>query len=232
MYYRWMSMTATIFVALMVVTGETAPPTKLNFSKGFADTTGLVLNGNAEVSQPNLCLTVGDVEGQAGSAFSAAALPVGKFRTSFQFSLAGGDGITLTLQGFGPTALGGGGGGLGYTTIASSVAVKFDRFNNELQGRDSLIGLYTNGEEPTGGPTEVFTFPPVRIDEGVVTVNMTYDGTELTVKMSDLNDRLTQKYTIDIPGVLGASTAFVGFTGSTGVLTGNQCIVSWTYTGQ
>ena len=36
MYYRWM-MTATIFVALMVVTGETAP-TKLNFSKGFADT--------------------------------------------------------------------------------------------------------------------------------------------------------------------------------------------------
>ncbi len=67
----------------------------------------------------------------------------------------------------------------------------------------------------------------------VVTVDLTYDGTELTVKMSDLfNDRFTQKYTIDIPGVLGASTAFVGFTGSTGLETGNQCIVSWTYTGQ
>jgi Bacterial lectin len=165
MYYRWMSMTATTFVALMVVTGETAPPTKLNFPNGFADTTGLVLNGNAEVSQPNLCLTVGGAQGQAGSAFSAAAVPVGKFRTSFQFSLAGGDGITLTLQGFGSNALGGGGGGLGYTGIGTSVAVKFDRFNNELQSTDSLIGLYTNGEEPTGGPTEAVTFP-LDIDEG------------------------------------------------------------------
>lgn len=232
MYYRWMSMTATIFVALMVVTGETAPPTNLNFSEGFADTTGLVLNGSAEVSQPNLCLTVGDVQGQAGSAFSAAAVPVGKFRTSFQFSLAGGDGITLTLQGFGSNALGSGGVGLGYTGIGPSVAVKFDIFDNELQAFNPLIGLYTNGEEPTGGPTEVST-SPVDIDDGVVTVNMTYNGTVLTVKMSDLSgERLTQKYTIDIPGVLGASTAFVGFTGSTGEFTGNQCIVSWTYTGQ
>jgi hypothetical protein len=80
MYYRRMSMTATTFVALMVGTGETAP-TKLNFSKGFADTTGLVLNGNAEVLQPNLCLTVGGAQGQAGSAFSPAAVPLSKFRT-------------------------------------------------------------------------------------------------------------------------------------------------------
>ncbi len=224
-------MTATVFVALMVVTGETAP-TKLNFSKGFADTTLLVLNGNAEVSQQNLCLTVGDAQGQAGSAFSTEAVPAGKFRTSFQFSLEGGEGITLTLQGGGPNALGSGGGGLGYAGIGSSVAVKFDSVNNEAQIPYSLIGLYTNGEEPTAGSTEGSTIP-ADVDAGVVTVNMTYDGTELTVKMSDLNrERLRQTYTIDIPGVLGASEAFVGFTGSTGLFTGSQCIVSWTYTGQ
>jgi hypothetical protein len=39
-----------------------------------------------------------------------------------------------------------------------------------------------------------------------------------------------QSYIVNIPSVVGGSTAFVGFTGATGGLTANQDVLDWTFT--
>jgi hypothetical protein len=63
-------------------------------------------------------------------------------------------------------------------------------------------------------------------------VAMAYDGTTLTVTITDTVTTATakQSYTVDIPTLVGGSTAFVGFTGATGGRTATQDILSWTYT--
>jgi hypothetical protein len=43
------------------------------------------------------------------------------------------------------------------------------------------------------------------------------------------NATFSNSWTIDIPGTLGADTAYVGFTGGTGGYTAIQDILTWTY---
>ena len=61
---------------------------------------------------------------------------------------------------------------------------------------------------------------------------MTYDGATLKVTIIDSATQASasQSYAVDIPTIVGASTAFVGFTGGTGGLTATQNILNWTYT--
>jgi hypothetical protein len=40
----------------------------------------------------------------------------------------------------------------------------------------------------------------------------------------------TTSFTINIPSTVGGNTAYVGFTGGTGVLSATQTILTWTYT--
>ena len=233
MSLRCLSLASTL-VGLMAMTGESAPPTTpIDFAGGFdANTQLIALNGSAAVSDSNLCLTP-NAQGLAGSSFFQEVVPVGRFETSFQFSLNGGDGITFTLQNGSAAALGDAGLGLGYQGIGSSVAVKFDLFNNEFQAFFQSTGLYANGEAPTGGSSDSSGGPVSFTNAGIVTVNMTYNGKKLNVRMSDLNgERSRQVYDIDIPDTIGSDTALVGFTGATGVASGDQCIVSWTYSGR
>jgi len=47
---------------------------------------------------------------------------------------------------------------------------------------------------------------------------MTYDGTKLTMTITDTvtNATFTTSWTINIPAIVGGNTAYVGFTGGTG----------------
>src|SRR5206468_4069363 len=58
-----------------------------------------------------------------------------------------------------------------------------------------------------------------------------YDGTTLLVTILDTvtGKSATQSYTIDIKGVVGSSTAYVGFTAGTGGFTENADILNWTF---
>ena len=65
--------------------------------------------------------------------------------------------------------------------------------------------------------------------------HVTYDGTTLTMTLLDLvvNKSFTLTQVINIPQVVGANTAYVGFTGSTGGgSTSSQKILYWTYAPQ
>jgi hypothetical protein len=213
--------------------------TGINFGAGFTST-GLTFNGTAKLNGTRLGLTDTGTN-EAGSAFISTPINIQTFTTDFgfQMSSASADGMTFTIQGVGPTALGPSGGGLGYGPdtpggtpgIANSVALKFDIYSNAGEGTDST-GLYTNGASPTT-PAKDMTSSGVSLLSGdVFNVHVTYDGTTLTMTITDATNSsqtFTASWPINIPGTVGANTAYVGFTGGTGGLTAIQEILDWTY---
>lgn len=210
----------------------------INFSNGF--TAGsMALNGRATINGASLRLTDGGTQ-EASSAFFPTPVNVQSFTSTFVFQLTApnADGITFTIQGVGTTALGIAGGGLGYgsdtpgstTGIGKSVAVKFDLYNNAGETPNST-GLYTNGASPTTPSTDLLT-AGINLHSGdQFQVTLTYNGATLTATITDLVTKAaaTQQYTVNIPSIVGASTAYAGFTGGTGGLTATQDIVSWSY---
>jgi hypothetical protein len=207
----------------------------INFGNGFASVAGLTLNGSAvNTDDSRLQLTSGATY-QAGSVFWDQPIGIQSFTTdfSFQLSSAQADGFTFTIQNAGVKALGGDAAGLGYDKIGKSVAIKFDLYNNAGEGTDST-GVYTDGAEPTV-PAVDMTSSGVLLRSGdSMLAHVTYDGTTLSMNLLDLvtNKTFTLSKAINIPQVVGANTAFVGFTGSTGGLTSSQKLLYWTYATQ
>jgi hypothetical protein len=129
--------------------------------------------------------------------------------------------------------LGASGSGLGYQNIGKSVAIKFDLYSNSGEGTDST-GVYTNGAVPTV-PAVDMTSSGVLLKSGdAMLAHVTYDGTTLSMTLTDqvTNKTFSLSKAINIPQVVGANTAFVGFTGSTGGLSAIQKILTWTYSTQ
>ncbi len=215
-----------------------------DYSQGFTGSTSkLKYNGSAAINGTRARLTTNGVRNQAGSVFSSTAVDVSKFQTQFTFQTSSGgtkaDGFTFTIQGVGPAALGSIGGGLGYGTdgtatgpvIGSSVAIKFDLFSNKGEGKNST-GIFTNGASPTK-PAIDLTSSGINLQTtDIFQVTMVYDGSTLAVTILDTitGATATQNYTVNIPGVVGGTTAYVGFTGADGGSTSTQDILSWTYT--
>jgi hypothetical protein len=207
----------------------------ISFGSGFT-ASSMVLNGNAAISGNALSLTTAGPQFEASSAWYPTAINVQKFTTDFTFQLSPGsptaDGFTFAIQGNATAALGGSGGMLGYGNILKSAAVKFDLYDNAGEGPDST-GLYLNGPDPTT-PAIDMTSSGVDLHSGhVFSVHVVYDGTNLTMTITDTTNTaltFTQAWPVNIPGTVGANTAFVGFTGSTGGYTANQSVLTWTYT--
>jgi hypothetical protein len=227
--------------------------TVINFGSGFA-AAGMQFNGTAKLVGTALQLTDNAAAGfEDGSGYWTTAVNVSSFTTDFTFQLtlvnAGSDGFTFVLQNAGLTALGTDGGGLGYAGMAKSVAVKFDLFNNNGEGNNST-GLYLDGNAPSvpatnlgGGacttaapcpsPTTFAAGIPNLHSGDVFHVHLTYDGTTLTMTITDTAvpaDTYTTSWAVNIPTAVGGTTAFAGFTGADGGLTAQQQILTWTYT--
>jgi hypothetical protein len=192
-------------------------------------------NGHTKLNGTRLQLTDSATSNEVASAFWTTAVSVTTFTTDFTFQLtnANADGFTFTIQGVGATAIGLGGGNLGYggsPGIGSSVAVKFDLHNNAGEGNNST-GLYTNGATPTVPATTLGG--GVNLHSGdIFQTHFAYDGTTLSVTITDTTvpaDTFTISFPINIPATVGASTAFVGFTAGTGGSTATQEIIGWTY---
>jgi hypothetical protein len=206
----------------------------VNYASGFSST-DLALNGSAVLNGTKLRLTNGGKD-EAGSGFYTLPLSVQSFTTNFSFQLTNpnADGIAFVIQNVGTTALGPMGDGLGYGGtggIPSSVAVKFDFFNNSGEGPNST-GLYKNGASPTIPATTLGG--QVNLHSGdVFNVHITYDGTTLTMTITDSNspaDTFMTSWAVNIPGTVGAPSAYAGFTGGTGGETATQDILTWTFT--
>ena len=211
-----------------------------NFPAGFSASAGLMtFNGSTGLDDTRLQLTSGGTY-QAGTAWFNIAQNIQNFTNDFTFQLSnpGADGMTFTIQNTGLTALGPAGGGLGYgpdtpgatPAIGKSVAVKFDLYSNAGEGTNST-GLYTNGASPTVPSTDM-TASNISLHSGdTFSAHMVYNGTTLTLTLTDgvTGAVFTTSWTVNIPSIVGANTAFVGFTGGTGGLTSSQKIESWSF---
>jgi len=220
------------------------------YNVGFGGHTGLTLNGSARTAGGVLRLT-GKHDLQAGSVFITNPVNVRTFNAIFRFQTAPGnntaDGLTFCIQGEGPRALGGVGGGLGYGPdpndptdpgfkITKSVALKFDLFDNQTIRPRSSMGLYQNGDSPTAGNAiggEIALDPlGINLHSGhQFRVTLAYDGTNLQTVLRDLTllKEVSRSFAINIPLITG-NTALVGFTAGTGLSSADQEIMSWQFT--
>jgi hypothetical protein len=212
----------------------------VNDPTGFTSAANLNLvsgpNGGAEISNgsPAMLQLTGGGGSENNAVWTAAPVNVQNFTTDFTFQITAGantaDGFAFTLQNAAPNALGALGGGLGYQGIGSSVAIKFDLYNNAGEGVDST-GFFIDGAYPTV-PALDMTASGVNLHSGdVLHAHLTYDGTTLTLTVTDAGTgaSFTAAEAINIPSTVGANTAYAGFTAGTGGLTSVQTILNWTY---
>ncbi len=245
----------TTINAIATATGLSASPVasstyavnvapNINFNVGFsASGTLMTFNGSTDLDDTRLQITSG-LANQAGSAFFNMPLNIQSFTTDFtiQLSNPAGDGMTFTIQGVGPTALGPSGGGLGYgpdlpanpdpspnAPIMKSIAIKFDLFSNNGEGANST-GLYTNGESPST-VVDSIDVTPIDLHSGTtIAVHLAYDGANLTMTMTSGTATFTHAWPVNIPNIVGGNTAYVGFTGSTGTAVSSQKVETWEFT--
>jgi hypothetical protein len=214
--------------------GAAVPPNEpFDFRLGFSqDQTSLQFNGNASISGGSLQLTDGQPF-EASSAFYATPVNVQSFTTDFTFQLTNpaADGFTFTIQNTGVNALGGFGGTLGYApSVGRSVAIKFDLHDNAGEGLDST-GLFADGILPTV-PSIDLTGTGIDLHSGdKMSAHITYNGTTLNLTITDTITSATwsRAFPVNIPAIVGGSTAYVGFTAATGELASTQQILNWSY---
>jgi hypothetical protein len=127
-------------------------------------------------------------------------------------------------------------GGAGCEAIDEAI-VKFDLYGNTAPGQN-LTNYYqastTLGGIYPQGPTDINMAPAgINIQSGdIFNVTLAYDGSNLneTVIDTDTNATFTHTYTgINLPSVIGANTAFVGFGGGTGAATMDLDLNAWVY---
>ena len=162
-------------------------------------------------------------------------MDVRSFTTQFRFKISPGataDGFTFCIRGGEPTAVGAPAGGLGYQGLTKSAAVKFDLYSNEGEGPNST-GLYLNGDKPTNAGAMDLTPSGIDLHSGrTYDAAVDYKEKKLTLTIADIQDmakKFSHTFDVDLPAVVGGSTAYVGFTGGTGGASATQDILTWTW---
>jgi len=221
----------------------------------FSSTSGLHLNGNATTgavapaSGTVLKLTAPNFF-QAGSAFTTNLTPLSNqasFSTYFQFQMpnaggigdedgAGADGIVFVVQTV-SNNVGASGGGIGYQGIGHSLGIEIDTYNNGAPGDldGNHVGVDLNGDINS----VVQAHEPTRFNNGQiwnmwVDYNGTTDALDINWSQSTSRPALPQlAFSLQpyggLVGVLGQSSAYVGFTAATGSGYEDQDIVDWQF---
>jgi hypothetical protein len=199
------------------------------YLEDFADLSAFSLNDGATVAGDVLRLA-SSTNGR-GSAFALSPFTLTEGSSvfvHFAYRIHGGngtngaDGMTFALQSSanGATAVGIGGGGLGYKDIAPSVAVELDTFQNPEDASGNEIGFLADG---VVNPELTVVFPPFTLNDGVLRyLWFDYDGATgmVEVYVADTPARpatplLTYDNDLDLFEKLG-SQAHLGWTAATG----------------
>ncbi len=145
------------------------------------------------------------------------------------------DGTTFCLQNSanGASAVGGGGGELGYTGIGNSSAFELNIYNGAHGGMGIQFG--TNGMTPDSAiPTlPYFPTPPVNIASGdPINVLIYFSQGIYFVKLTDATTGGTYSTVYNQGSMwtaIGADNAYVGFTGATGGLNSIQNVSNFRF---
>jgi hypothetical protein len=117
----------------------------------------------------------------------------------------------------------------------NSILVKFDLFNVETgESGANFTGFYSGGEWPQPpNPEFDMSSAGINMESGdLMSATLAYDGTTLTETVTDTVTKATytNKYTANIPSLVGGNTALVGFGAGTGAAVVTADLDSWTYT--
>ncbi len=187
---------------------------------------GWQLNGNALLESPNLVLTTAATN-QAGSGFWPTAVDPRNLDYEFTISIGGGsgaDGLAFVIADAtkaAPTALGEGGGGLGFAGI-SGIAVAFDTFQNSANPSNNFIGV-SDGAGTTAGTLHWLTTStslPSSLRTGTHKIRIDTSGGGIAVWMDGTK---VANVAATMP-----SSAYVGFSGGTGGSTDRHAISGFT----
>ncbi|MDI6101348.1 L-type lectin-domain containing protein [Actinoplanes sp. NEAU-A12] len=199
----------------------------------------LALNGTASVmwragdDERVIRLTDGGYK-QVGSAWSTLPVDLNhSFETRFTAHIrngkAGADGIAFVVQGEGPRALGGWGGGMGYRGIHDSVAVEFDTFQNPKDPDDNHLAVVLGGN-PDWPASSRKTSVPLKGKPFHARVHYDAAGTRLRVYVRPVTgeaEQLVIDHQVELADRAGVDQAWIGFTGATGDLSARQDVYSW-----
>jgi Chitobiase/beta-hexosaminidase C-terminal domain/Legume lectin domain len=202
----------------------------INFPTGFA-AGSLKYDGSAALSGTAAQLTNGGTA-QAGAAWFPTPVAISTFTTDFDVQLPSSvaDGFTFAIQNApkGTNSLGGNGGALGYQYINNSVAIGFNLYQSGVSNAETVC-LYINGTQQTG--VVDLTKTAINLHNGdVFLVHIVNNGTSLAVTITDKTTAATTtaSFAVNVASSVGSSTAYAGFTGSTGGMTAVQNILGWT----
>jgi hypothetical protein len=225
--------------ALATVGGNS---TFINHSAGFASHADLASNtdtGTRPVFVNGITRLVDGGLGEGGSVWTqtpgtAGKVPISFLDTTFtlrQVPVTGAaDGLTFAIQNStnGTHALGGLGGGLGYTGITPSVAIYFDLYNGG--NHNPRTGLLMNGSGTPGDSRSLAGI--INLGSGhPLQVHLTYDSGTLSEVLTDTTTgaMFSTTYTVNIPNIVGGGgQAYVGFTAATGGETAVMDVLNWT----
>lgn len=220
-------------------------PARANISGFGATGAGFTLN-QGQISDGlsvsgNVATLTNGTGSEGNSLFDNTAQSITAFNASFTYQDKGSngvsgstaDGFTFTLQNDtrGVTAVGGTGNSLGYaaaggtiihTAVTPSVAVGFNIYNTS--------GTFL-GQSGTFGASN--TSNAVLYSGDAINVSLSYANKVLTETLTDAAhtaNTSTFTYSVDIASVVGANTAYVGFTGADGGAVSTQTISNFVYT--
>ena len=245
-----------IFLGVIVLSASDALS---DFSyPNFSDTTGLTLNRDAQVitvdfSQRVRLVPSGAIYG-GGSMYYNEAQDMSSFHTSFCFRIgelggitndlnpdSGADGIAFVIQPYGPDFIAHTGGGQGYEGADNTLAIEFDCWDNGPSYNEpsrSHVGVMVDGiidhnwALATADVGDMVPGGLNEIDSGIFWwATIDYEGGILTVKMGQppFNWFEVLSVPVDISAIVENDTAWVGFTGGTGLAHANHDICSWSY---
>jgi len=247
--------TSLLALVIGAMTATSAQAETFSYA-GFADTTGLQINGTAaaiETGGRDVLRLTPPAPDSGGSVFNTQAIALTNdygFSTRFTFNIGsngdtqwgpiGADGIAFVIQTL-SNNVGGAGGSLGYGGIAPSVEVEFDTYSNwfdpEFNGdltANNHIAIMQNGDA-TNHLAYANVSPTLDLSGGYdITAFVDYDGATHLMEVRWSTDGLRPdsaglSYTIDLGNLFGTSPVFVGFTGGTGANWSAQDIVDWSF---
>ena len=232
---------SVVLFAAAAIIAPTASAAAISFND-FSSVAGLSINGNASQVGNELQLTPATFS-QGGSAFSTTQVSFDQnasFSTQFDFRITnpggaggGADGLAFSLQTQGNN-VGGSGGGLGYAGILDSLTIEFDTFNNGEFGGSNHVAIHRDGS--VLAPLASTPFLQPNFDNGDVwRAWVDYNGVSDLLEVRWAQGANAQRpgaallslAGLDVPTILGQTSAFVGFTAATGAGFGDHRILSW-----
>jgi hypothetical protein len=225
--------------------GPQFPSLGLNY-RDFRGVSGLRLSGAAKTVGGRLVLAEGSA--QAGSVWATQMVDVNRsFGSRFSVAIKGpADGLAFVIQTEGEGALGRPGSGIGYGSPAAadqerirpSIAVELDTWSNGPDGFDPTdvgahIAVTADGDVTRH---HVWADPGFDLQNNqpvFIWVSYSALSRTLTVRISRTSDEpavALLTYPVDLRARLGADRAWIGITGSTGLVSpaeGRVEVLSW-----